>query len=144
MYWAQRQLFPASAHIEFPGVAPRNPWAQAFDWIRDNTPTNALFALDPQHMDLPGEDEIGFRARAQRSMLADAVKDKGATTMFPPLAVKWLEQVDDQKNWKQFQKEDFERLRQKYGVSWIVVQQPGPAGLECAYGNSAVRVCRIG
>jgi len=34
-------------------------------------------------MDLPGEDEIGFRARAQRSMLADAVKDKGATTMFP-------------------------------------------------------------
>ncbi len=81
MYLAQRQLFPASAHIEWPGGAPRNPWAQAFDWIRDNTPTDALFALDPQHMDLPGEDEIGFRARAQRSMLADAVKDKGATTM---------------------------------------------------------------
>ena len=144
MYWAQRQLFPASAHIEWPGVAPRNPWAQAFDWIRDNTPTDALFALDPQHMDLPGEDEIGFRARAQRSMLADAVKDKGATTMFPPLAVKWLEQVDDQKNWKQFQKEDFERLRQKYGVNWVVVQQPGPPGLECPYENAAVRVCRIG
>jgi hypothetical protein len=144
MHWAQRQLFPASAHIEFPGVAARNPWAQAFDWIRDNTPTDALFALDPQHMDLPGEDEIGFRARAQRSMLADAVKDKGATTMFPPLAVKWLEQVDDQKNWKQFQKEDFERLRQKYGVNWIVVQQPGAPGLECPYENAAVRVCRIG
>jgi hypothetical protein len=95
-------------------------------------------------MDLPGEDEIGFRARAQRSMLADAVKDKGATTMFPPLAVKWLEQVDDQKNWKQFHKEDFERLRQKYGVNWVVVQQPGPPGLECPYENAAVRVCRVG
>jgi len=143
MYWAQRQLFPASAHIEWPGVAPRNSWAQAFDWIRENTPTDALFALDPKHMDLPGEDEIGFRARAQRSMLADAVKDKGATTMFPPLAVKWLEQIDDQKNWKQFQKKDFERLRQKYGVNWIVVQEPGPAGLDCPYANAAVRVCRI-
>lgn len=144
MYSAQRQLFPASSHIEWPWAQPRNPWAQAFEWIRANTPANALFALDPHHMDLPGEDEIGFRARAQRSMLADAVKDKGASTMFPPLAVKWLAQVEDQKNWKQFQKEDFARLRRKYGVSWIVVEQPGPAGLECPYENSAVRVCRIG
>src|SRR5882672_7772869 len=143
MYSAQRQLFPASAHVEWPWAEPRNPWAQAFDWIRGNTPTDALFALDPRHMDLPGEDEIGFRACAQRGMLADAVKDKGASTMFPPLAVTWLEQVEDQKNWKQFQKEDFERLRQKYGVNWILVQQPGPAGLACPYENSTVRVCRI-
>lgn len=144
MYTVQKQLFPASAHIEWPSAQPRNPWAQAFDWIRNNTPSDALFALDPMHMDLPGEDEIGFRARAQRSMLADAVKDKGATTMFPPLAVQWLEQFEDQRNWKQFQMEDFERLRQKYGVSWVVVEQPGPTGLECPYENSAVRVCRIG
>jgi uncharacterized ferredoxin-like protein len=76
-------------------------------------------------------------------MLADLVKDKGAASMFPPLAVKWLEQVDDQKDWKQFGKRDFERLRQKYGVSWVVVEQPGPAGMECPYQNPAVRVCRV-
>jgi hypothetical protein len=143
MFAAQRTLFPASAHVEWPGAPTRNPWAQAFDWIRENTPRDALFALDPQHMDIPGEDEIGFRARAQRSMLADAVKDKGATTMFPPLAVKWLEQVDDEKNWRQFQKEDFEHLKQKYGVGWIVVQQRGLSTLQCPYQNEAVRVCRI-
>ncbi|MBI3478318.1 MAG: hypothetical protein HY010_21515 [Acidobacteria bacterium] len=143
MFAAQKQLFPASAHIEWPGATPRNPWEQAFAWIRLNTPSDALFALDPKHMDLPGEDEAGFRACAERSMLADSVKDKGATTMFPPLAVKWLEQVDDEKNWKQFQKEDFERLRQKYGVSWIVLQQPGPPGFDCPYSNSTVRVCRL-
>jgi hypothetical protein len=28
-------------------------------------------------------------------------------------------------------------------VSWVVVEQPGPAGLECPYQNSAVRVCRL-
>ncbi|MBI3646722.1 MAG: hypothetical protein HY233_12250 [Acidobacteriales bacterium] len=144
MFAAQRQLFPASAHIEWPWAQPRNPWAQAFDWIRVNTPTDALFALNPNHMALPGEDENGFRARAQRSMLADAVKDKGAASMFPPLSTKWWEQLEDQKNWKQFEKKDFERLRQKYGVSWIVVEQPGPEGLACPYENSAVRVCRVG
>ena len=47
MYFAQRQVFPASAHIEWPGAQPRNPWAQAFEWIRANTPVDALFALDP-------------------------------------------------------------------------------------------------
>lgn len=143
MFFAQRQIFPASAHIEWPWEQPRNPWAQAFDWVRSNTPVDALFALNPGHMELPGEDEIGFRARAERSMLADLVKDKGASTMFPPLSVKWLEQVQDQKNWKEFQKEDFERLRQKYGVSWIVIEQPGKPGLACPYQNSAVLVCRV-
>ncbi len=98
MHFAQRQLFAASAHIEWPWAEPRNQWAQAFEWIRGNTPLDALFALDPRHMDLPGEDENGFRARAERSRLADLVKDKGACSMFPPLSVKWLEQVEDQGN----------------------------------------------
>jgi hypothetical protein len=143
MYFAQRQVFPASQHIEWPWAQPRNQWAQAFEWIRGNTPVDALFALDPRHMELPGEDENGFRARAERSMLADLVKDKGAASMFPPLSVQWAEQIADQKNFEQFGKEDFERLRRKYGVSWVVVEQPGPAGLECPYENSTVRACRV-
>ncbi len=143
MFFAQRQLFPASQHVEWPWESPRNRWAQAFDWIRVHTPTDAFFALNPRHMDLPGEDETGFRARAERSMLADLVKDKGASTMFPPMSVHWLEQVEDQKNWPQFQIGDFERLRQKYGISWIVIEQPGRAGLECPYQNAAVQVCRL-
>jgi len=35
------------------------------------------------------------------------------------------------------------RLKNTYGVGWVVVQQPGVAGLDCAYQNSVVRVCRI-
>ena len=143
MYIAGWQLFPASDHIEWPGRQPRNKWVQAFIWIRDNTPVDALFALDPEHMDLPGEDENGFRACAQRSRLADAIKDQGAASMFPPLSIPWAEQVQDQKDWKHFQKSDFERLQQKYGVTWVVVQQPGVPGLVCPYENPAVRVCRL-
>jgi len=143
VFIAQRELFPASSHIEWPWAAPRNPWAQAFDWIRDNTPPDAFFALDPEHMHIEGEDENGFRARAQRSRLADDVKDQGAASMFPPMSVRWMQQFQDQRNWKQFSRDDFERLRQKYGIGWIVLQQPGVDELNCPYQNSAVLVCKL-
>lgn len=143
MFAAQRELFPASQHVEWPWVNIRNPWAQAFLWARDNTPPSALFALNPDHMHLPGEDENGFRARAERSRLADAVKDKGAASAFPPLADHWLEQVRAQQDWKHFRRQDFERLARQYGVSWVIVEQPGVDGLQCPYQNSAVRVCRV-
>jgi hypothetical protein len=143
MFLGQRALFPASAQVEWPGVSPKNPWAQAFVWIRQNTPVNAAFALDPEYMDIAGEDEIGFRCLAQRSRLADGVKDNGVVSMFPPLAEEWWRQVQAQTPWKSFRTEDFLRLKNTYGVGWVVVQQPGVAGLDCAYQNSVVRVCRI-
>jgi hypothetical protein len=143
MFVAQRSLFPASAHVEWPGLAPRNPWAQAFVWIRQNTPTDALFALDPYFMKIDGEDEVGFRCLAERSRLADGVKDNGVVSMFPPLAEAWWAQVLDQSPWKNFRREDFLRLKNKYGVEWVVVQTAGSAGLDCAYQNDTVRVCHI-
>ena len=143
MFFAQRMLFPESAHVEWPGSAPKNEWAQAFLWVRGNTPADALFALDPDFMQLPGEDTIGFRCLAQRSRLADSSKDSGAVSMFPPLAEGWWSQVQAQTPWKSFRAEDFLRLKDKYGVGWVVVQQPETAGLDCVYHNSAVRVCRI-
>jgi len=143
MFVAQRELFPASAQVEWPGVAPKNEWAQAFVWVRDNTPVDAVFALDPDFMQIRGEDTTGFRCLAQRSRLADLSKDSGAVSMFPPLAEEWWTEVQAQTPWKSFHAEDFLRLKNKYGVSWVVVQQPGVAGLDCAYQNPAVRVCRI-
>ena len=143
MFAAQRALFPASSHIEWPGVPPKNPWAQAFVWIRANTPTDALFGLDPFYMRIPGEDTVGFRALAQRSRTLDVNKDSGAVSMFPPLAEEWWEQIQDVRDWKNFSAEDFARLKKKYGVSWVVLQQPGVPGLACPYQNSAVRVCRV-
>lgn len=143
MFLAQHSLFPASGHIEWPGMAPRNLWAQAFVWIRENTPTDAVFALDPDYMHVAGEDEIGFRCLAERSRLADWVKDNGAVSMFPGLAAEWWNQVQAETPWKQFRLEDMQRLKKHYGVSWVVVQQPGVPGLDCAFQNAAVKVCRV-
>jgi hypothetical protein len=143
MFYAQRQLFPATRHIEWPGRNPENAWVEAFIWAGDHTPTDAYFALDPDHMRLPGEDQHGFRAIAERSMLADRVKDSGAVTMFPALAETWSEQVQSQEGWSHFQGADFERLKERYGVDWVILQQPGVAGLECPYRNSTALVCRV-
>jgi hypothetical protein len=142
MYVAQRGLFPASATVEWPGRSPKNPWAQAFVWVRENTPIDALFAMDPNYMHIHGEDEIGFRCLAQRSRLADAVKDNGVVSMFPPLADRWLEEVKAQSPWRSLGIKDFARLKQNYGANWLIMQKPGVAGLDCPYENSAVSVCR--
>ncbi len=143
MSLVQRGLFPASAHVEWPGVAPRNLWVQAFAWIRTNTPRDAIFALDPWYMHIPGEDENGFEAISERSMMADAIKASGAVSMFPAMADEWLQQMQAQNGWSKFQPEDFRRLRAQYGVSWVVMQQPRIAGLDCPYRNAAVLVCRV-
>jgi hypothetical protein len=143
MFVAQRALFPASAHIEWPGAAPKNQWVQAFLWIRGNTPRDAIFALDPTHMDIPGEEENSFEAVAQRSMLADANKASGAVSMFPAMADEWFSQIQAQSGWTTFQVQDFRRLKTQYGVSWVVLQQPGTAGLDCPYQNATVLVCRL-
>jgi len=141
MFVASRALFPTCAQVEWPGAVPKNPWEQAFVWIRENTPVDAVFALDPNFMRI--DDQIGFRCVAERSRLADDVKDNGVVSMFPPLAEEWWAQIQAQTPWKGFAVEDFRRLRERYGATWAVVQQPGAAGLECAYRNAAVRVCRI-
>ena len=143
MFYAQRALFPASAHIEWPGSRTRNPWLQAFEWARDNTPADSIFALDANYMRIPGEDHDGFRAVAQRSMLADRVTDAGAVSMFPPMAEEWLEQVQAQSGWPEFRIQDFRGLRTRYGVNWVVLQQPGVPDLQCPYQNQVVKVCRI-
>jgi hypothetical protein len=143
MFHFQRLEFPSSHHIEWPGRPPRNAWVQAFDWVRENTPQNAFFVLDPGYMSRPGEDFYGFRAYSERSMLADNEKDASAVALFPDLAWQWDLEVTGRKNWVHFTLDDFDRLKKKYGVNWVIVERPGVPGLTCPYSNRAVMVCQI-
>ena len=61
----------------------------------------------------------------------------------PPFAEHWLEQVTDQGGWEKFQVVDLQRLQQKYGITWVVLQQPGLSGLMCPYKNDTLLVCRL-
>jgi hypothetical protein len=143
MWILQQNSYPASPHVEWPGGASRNTWTSAFLWIRGHTPKSAVFGLDPNYMLLPGEDEHGFRAVAERSVLADNVKDSGAVSLFPQLASHWKDQVRAESGWETFHLADFENLAGRYPVTWILVRSPGPDGLICPYRNRDLAVCRI-
>ena len=143
MFYVQRQTFPASPHLEFPGTVSQNPWLEAFAWIRQNTPPGSYFALDPYYMERPGEDFHSFRALAERSALADYVKDPSVATQVPRLAPRWLEEVTAQEGWPHFQAADFQRLKKRFGVDWVVVESAPVPGMECPYHNELLSVCRI-
>ncbi len=143
MFFVQRATFPGNRHVEWPGIAPTGRWLQAFAWIRTNTPESAVFALNPNHMHLPDEDNQGFRALAQRSMLADNSKDTGVVTMFPALAATWKQQVVAQQDWEDFRLADFQGLAHNYGVSWVVLDTADSKGLECPYDRESIQVCKV-
>ena len=145
MWILQAQAYPASAHVEWPGAAYQSGWPSAFVWIRGHTPKDAIFALDPNYMAIAGDDRHGFRAVAERSVLADNLKDSGAVSLFPQLADDWKSQVTAQQGWRNFVLEDFQKLAARYGVSWVVLERAqGTRGLVCPYRNDAVSVCRLG
>jgi hypothetical protein len=144
MFYAQRQMYPATPHLELPdALAGENAWVAAFRWIGRNTPVGSQFAIDPRYMELPGEDYHGFRALAERSVLADAVKDTGMVARVPRLAPRWLREVEAQRGWRDFQRPDFLRLKAEFGVDWVVLAEPGVTGLPCPFRNAQVMVCRV-
>jgi hypothetical protein len=143
MLLMQQSTFPASEHVEWPGTNNGNTWISAFLWIRSHTPKEAVFAVEPNYMARPGEDAHGFRAVAERSVLADSVKDSGAVSLFPRLAPEWEKQVLAERGLDHFEPADFHRLVQRYPVTWILTKRPGPAGLECPYENQDLAVCRM-
>jgi hypothetical protein len=152
MFYAQRALYPATEHIEWPGGDSKNAWLQAFTWIRQNTPVDALFAVGPHYMTQPGEDFHGFRALAERSVLADNEKDGGMAARVPRLAPRWRKELNAQQGWKDFRAADFQRLHSEFGVTWVIlartdalgVNEPDAlTGLTCLYENRLLRVCRL-
>jgi hypothetical protein len=143
MFAPQRLLFAENDHLELPGRSTGNPWLQAFDWIRRNTPVNAYFALDPNYFIAPGENYHSFRALAERSQLADGIKDTAVVTQVPELGPEWARELKAQAGWKNFQLADYERLKSEFGVDWVLVYNPAAPGLRCEWHNSLLSVCAV-
>jgi hypothetical protein len=144
MFAVDTAAYPASPHIEWPGVRYRSEWLSSFVWIRDHTPKDALFALDSEYLLKSGVDLHGFRAIAERSMLADQEKDSGAASVFPDLTEHWKEQSTAQSDWAHVSPQRLQSLRARYGVSWVLMENSAPTdGLICPYTSGELRVCRI-
>ena len=143
MWVPQRVLFAGTEHIEWPGRVSRSEWLQAFAWIRQNTPEDAYFALDPKYLAATDNDAHGFRALAERSQLADAIKDPAVVTQVPRLGPEWVREQQALAGWDQFTVSDFIRLQAEFGVTWTLIKYPAAANLECVWHNAALTVCRI-
>ncbi len=144
MFLIGRATYPNSPHIELPGMATTNPWLNTLRWIRNNTPENAVFAVDARYFKDPPTDVHGFRAIAERSSLADYYKDSGVVSLFPDLAPEWKQMSDATQGLNHFQRADFQRLRTEYPeVDWTVIHGVAPNGMDCPYERGGYSVCRL-
>jgi MFS family permease len=145
MFFVARDTYSSSPQIELPANTSSNTWVNALMWVRRNTPTNAVFAVDSRYFKDQGTDVHGFRAGAERSALADYFKDGGVVSLFPALAVEWKQMSDATYGLNHFQAADFRRLQQEYPVvSWTVIHGPAPMGMDCPYEERGYAVCRLG
>jgi hypothetical protein len=145
MLGAERVSFANSNHLEMPRVAARNVWVQAFLWVRENTPKDALFALDADYINARGEDAQCFRAIAERSVLPDYSKDGGEASIAPELTEAWKAGQAAQQGLSAAATTDAERVARlaPLGVTWMVLQAGAETRLDCPYANAAVKVCRL-
>lgn len=143
MFLVQREIFPTSAHIEIPSERQSNAWVRAFEWIRKNTPKDALFALDADYITKPGEDAQCFRAIAERSALPDYSKDGGEAAITPSLTDDWKRGQELQT--KLSESSDTQKVTElrQAGVDWVVLARGAVTAFPCNYANEAVKVCRL-
>lgn len=142
MLIAQRKTWAGGDAVEWTGSSPKNPYEQAFLWIRGNTPRNAVFAFNPQLVYLPGEDEQGFRAITERDHLADD-KDAGVAAVLPWLAERWAQQRNAALSVDTMS--DAERLRTlaPLGANWLLLPPDARTQLPCPWNNQVAKVCRL-
>jgi hypothetical protein len=139
----QHLVYPASDHIEVPMVSSRNPWHRAFDWIRSNTPPNAIVALDADYINASGEDSLGFRAVAERDSLADRSKDGGAAAVFPQLAGQWLREESATTGLNRVDDAERRRRLAPFHVSWVVLDGTAATSMPCPFTTKTVKVCQF-
>ena len=143
MFCVQRQTFPASNHLELPGTSANNPWTRAFLWARDNTPRDALFALDARYVNEDNEDAQTFRAIALRSALPDFSKDGGEAAITPALATQWQPAALAQTNLYAATDAVRDARLLPLGATWIVLHTSAATSHPCPYNNGTVKICRL-
>jgi hypothetical protein len=144
MFYVAQQTYPRSAHIESPWMkTSSNPWLNTLFWVRQNTPEDAVFAVDSRYFLDPNVDVHGFRANSERAALADYFKDGGVVAIFPALAPEWKQMTNATYGLDHFSKDDFELLARQYPVTWTVIHGAAPDGMECPYQQRGYAVCKI-
>ncbi len=89
----------------------------------------------------PGVDLHGFRAIAERSVLADQEKDSGAASVFPDLAEQWKQESSAQSDWPHVSEDRLQVLQAQYGVTWVLLENSAPMGASSVRIVTAICEC---
>jgi predicted membrane channel-forming protein YqfA (hemolysin III family) len=145
MGYVQRQSFPASPHVELPGMEARNSnaWVRAFLWAKTHTPQDALFAMDAMYVNTEGEDAQNFRAIALRSSLPDYSKDGGEAAITPELAEQWQQGAAAQRGLSRLDDSARDERLRPLGVTWMLLHSNAATDHPCPYNNGTVKVCEL-
>ena len=143
MFCVQMETFRHSAHLELPWGSAANDWERGFIWVRNNTPTDAAFALDAKYIDSPGQDAQNFRAVAERSCLPDYIKDGGIAAIDPGLTQGWT--AGEAITTGLSTSSDGERRARlsRAHINWLVLPSESVTSFECPYQNTSMKVCRV-
>ena len=144
MSFVQQDIYSHSDHTEWPRRTPENAWQQAFVWVRQNTPVDAVFALDARYITQGhGEDAQCFRALAERSALPDYSKDGGEAAIAPDLTLAWLQGQAAQTDLEAASDAERSARIKPLGANWIVLERRSATHWHCPYANEQVKVCHV-
>lgn len=143
MFLVQRELYGSSDHLEWPASESRNAWARAFVWVRNNTPSDALFAMGAHYIQADGEDAQCFRAVAERDALPDYSKDGGEASLMPALTDDWMTGQKAQARLEQESDAQRTAALKPLGVTWVLLEAASATSWTCPYANARVKVCRL-
>ena len=132
----QRLTYPASNHVEWPGRTPRNPWQQAFLWIRANTPRIRSSPWITTTLSAPARTPRAFAQPQREAPSPTGFKDGGIASNFPQAAIPWWQgsQATEHLNGAT-DEQRLARLR-PLGVAWIVLPAEAKTGFPCPFTNA--------
>jgi hypothetical protein len=143
MFTVQLSTFPHSKHLEFPWNAPQNGWESGFVWIRNNTPKDAVFAIDSNYIGSRAEDTQNFRAIAERSLLPDNTKDGGIAAIEPDLTAEWKYAQNIQAGLARDTDAQRQAKLAAARIDWLVLPESAVTRFSCPYKNSSMQVCSV-
>ena len=110
--------------------------------MRGNTPSVAIFALDPYYMHITGEDEMGFALSPSEADWPMLPLTAVRSACFLHWRKSGLRNYGPRRVGASLER-NFRLLQAKYGLGWVVLQQSQIVDLQCPYQNRAVKVCKV-
>jgi len=119
-----------------------NDWVNTLFWIRENTPEEAVFAVDSRYF-LDKAQMCTASARSASDLTCGLLQGWRRGGDVSDLADEWKQMSNATYGLNHFRAQDFTRLAGEYPVTWTVIHGLAPAGMDCPYQQRGYSVCRI-